>query len=104
MSKVSEVREFFAGAETVECVENTYIPTRAGLRLRLTKVGRSVAAGVQLNGADAGEPFRLVLPTRVGDVVSVDPSSATYILDRKLERLKGHTVTYRLLPEGSGGR
>ena len=95
-NKADAVRELFGNAKVVECVENTYIPTQAGLRLEFTKVGKSVAEGIQLNGKHQGEPFYMSLPVRVRDVVGVSDTEATYLLDQKLERLKGHSVTYRI--------
>lgn len=97
-NKVDQVRALFTEAEVVECVENTYIPKRGGTRVTLTKVGKSVADGF----AD-GAPARIYLPTRVKDVLSVSEDKATYLLDQSLERLKGHSVTYRVVKGGQGG-
>lgn len=103
MNAVDQTRELLAGAAVIECTENTYIPNRAGLRLSLSKVGKTVADGEQLTGERAGEPFRLELPLRVKDIVAVSDDAVTYLLDQKLERLKGKTVTYRVI-ERKGAR
>jgi hypothetical protein len=103
-NKVEQVRALFHVGELVECVQNTYIPKHNGTRRRVVKVGKTVVAGEQVDGAKAGQPFRMTLPTRVRDVVAVDDRQATYLLDESLERLRGHTVTIRRLgPETNNG-
>lgn len=84
MSTLEKVRALFVPGETVECVENTYIPDRAGRRFVIGTVGKSV-------WSPSGEGnYRGSFPTRAGDVVSVDETSATWKIGRG-----EHTVTYR---------
>jgi hypothetical protein len=99
LNAVEEARELFARADVVECLENTYIPGREGLRLKLRKVGRTVVVGIQENGDRAGEPFHLTFPKRVRDVVDVTNSQVTYRIGRK-----DHTVTYRIAVEAQARR
>jgi hypothetical protein len=75
---------------TITCVENTYIPDRAGTTRQLAKVGKCYA--------EAGE-FRVTLPVRIADIEWLDADTARWALNnprRPVARLDGHTVTYRL--------
>lgn len=82
MNKVDQVRALFVEGEAVVCVENTYIPDRAGTVFEVTRVGKTVY--------DVSDrKFRGTFPTRVSDVVSVDSERATWKIGRD-----NHTVTY----------
>lgn len=83
MNKVDLVRALFVEGETIECVENTYIPKRNGSRWVVGKVGKSYWRPA------SGENFQGNIPTRAGDVVAVDERSATWRIGRD-----DHTVTY----------
>jgi hypothetical protein len=85
MNAIDRVRALFVEGEEVECVRNTYIPDRDGQRRRVVKVGRTV-----VECECDGKPYRMELPTRVGDVVEVDEQQATWKM-----RPAGHTVTIR---------
>lgn len=98
MSKVDQVRALFREGEQIECVKNTYISAQDGSRRLIRRVGRSFA-DVELLGPEGpdGKPYRMVVPTRVRDVLAVDEREATYYLEESSERLRGHTVTVRRL-------
>lgn len=81
----------------IETVENTYIPERNGMRREITKAGKSRFDGVVVNGPLAGKKVSGDIPTRVKDVLAVTDTEATYLLDQSLLRLKGHTVTVRVV-------
>lgn len=93
------VREFFADAAVIETVENTYRPSLNGTRRRVTKVGASYFDAIVLDGEQAGQDCRGVIPTRLGDVVSLGDGAITIKLagPKGPPRLVGHTVTYRKL-------
>lgn len=98
MNKVEQVRALFREGEVIECVKNTLIPARDGSRRLVRTVGRSFADVEIVDSEGAGgKPYRMVVPTRVRDVLAVDEHEATYHLDESSERLRGHTVTVRRL-------
>lgn len=96
MSRATDAQQFFADVEgeRVTCVENTYIPSRNGLILRLNRVGKSVADATAVNtrgSVEAGySGYRINLPTRVRDVVALNDHTVTYKIG-----VDDHTVTYR---------
>jgi len=94
-NRVDQVRALFTEGAVIECVENTYIPRNNGARRLVRKVGKSFADGEVLSGHQSGGLFRMTIPSRVCDVISVDAEQATYRLDESRERLRGHTVTIR---------
>jgi hypothetical protein len=100
LNKVEQVRALFSVGTVLECVENSYAPKLAGTRRRVTKVGKTFAKGTLLSGRGEGEPFYMYLPTRACDVLAVSDKAATYRIDESRERLKGHTVTLRVCPDG----
>lgn len=90
MSALDQVRKLFPTGAVVECVENTYIPQRAGSVVTITRGGKTVC-----DARMGGKPFRMSLPTRVRDVVHVTENTATWLLGDQPVRLRGHSVTYR---------
>src|SRR4051794_37205274 len=67
-NKSAAVRALFTDGALMECVANTYIPDRAGYRVRIERAGKTVALARGLDG----KAFRCSMPTRVGDVLAVD--------------------------------
>lgn len=102
-NKVEQVRKLFAPGTVLECVQNTYIPAQDGSRRRVEKLGRDFA-DVELLGVEDRRPYRMVVPRRVRDVLSVDGREATYLLGERPDQLRGHTVTIRRLAEAGGPR
>jgi len=103
LNKVEQIRALLGEGTVLECVENTYIPKLSGTKRKLTKVGKSVAQWVSLDGDGKGNLFYMTLPTRVCDVLAVSGDEFTYRLDESLERPKGHTTTLRVLGVETGG-
>lgn len=73
----------------VECVENTYIPGRAGVRGAVWRPGKT-----SIGLAFAGEQgHRVSLPQRVSDVLELTEDAIKY----RLPLREGHTVTWRIV-------
>lgn len=80
------IAAFWARAEVgtqMECVENTYIPSRAGLQVTVTRPGKTTIG--------CGRGYNINPPKRVSDVVALTEDSITY----KLAHREGHTVTWK---------
>ena len=89
MNKVKQVKALFRAGNRVECLDNTYIPSRRGERFRITQTGHS--------GSDAiserdGAPYRMIMPTRVRDVLSVSDSRASFLIDEE-----GNYCTWKVI-------
>ncbi len=93
MSRVEQARAWFADAEVITVVANTYRPGLTGQTRRVTKVGRSFFDAEVLDGPGVGTRTRGVLPTRARDVIEITDTTVTFRLG-DLGRLAGHTVTY----------
>jgi len=74
----------------VECLENTYIPSRAGMRGTVSRPGKT-SIGLAFTGVNG---YRMSRPQRVSDVLELTEDTITY---RMAER-EGHTVTWRIVP------
>jgi len=104
MSKVRQAQEFFATADVILTVENTYRPELNGTRRRVYRVGKSYADATLLDDSasygtlgkvqKAGTDCRISIPTRAADIVAVGEDEVTFRLGR-YERLADHTVTLR---------
>jgi hypothetical protein len=96
--KVSQARAFFADAEVLVTVENTYRPELNGCRRQVTKAGASYFHAVLLDDVNERNPAGTVchgnIPTRAGDIVAIDDEQITCKLG-DIPRLAGHTVTMR---------
>lgn len=97
MNAVERVRALFTEGAVIETVENTYIPKNNGMRRRITKLRKSGFDAVVLNGHLEGKAHVGHFPARVKDVLAVSDTEATFYLDQKRERLKGHTLTLRVV-------
>lgn len=76
------------------CVENTYLPVRAGTTRTVTELKTRCA---RVTWRD-GKPGEMALPMRAMDVTWIDPDTVRWPLDPtgKTRCLAGHTVTFRL--------
>lgn len=75
----------------VECLENTYIKARVGVRGTVSQPGKT-AISLKAAGVDG---YRMSLPERVSDVLELTEDTIRY----KLASREGHTVTWRIVAE-----
>jgi hypothetical protein len=96
VSALAAVRDLFPEGSTIECVQNSYIPRRAGCRLVVTKAGATYREGL----LDGSEQFRLRLPARARDIMAFSPDERciTYLIGREM-----HTATWREVEAEGGG-
>jgi hypothetical protein len=104
MGRVAEARAWFADADVLLTVENTYRPELNGTRRRIVKVGASYFDAVMLDDSApygergtvqrAGSQCRGNIPTRALDIIAMADDEVTFALGY-VQRLKGHTVTFR---------
>lgn len=84
MTTLDTFKRSIRAGDVLVCIENTYIPSRAGQRLHITKAGPTVCFGDM-----DGKGYRLEWPKRVSDVLEISETRITYRIGRG-----EHTVTY----------
>lgn len=86
----------------LRCIENTYIPHRAGLEAIVTKPGKSTVrlqATTSTGNIEAGGTCWMSPPTRVRDVLAMTEDAITYLIDPATRG--DHKATWRILPAES---
>jgi hypothetical protein len=103
-NEVEQVRELFAPGTVLGCVEDSYIPAQAGSRRRVGRLGRAFAEVEMLGEKGRRTRYRMVVPRRARDVLSIDGDGATYPIGDSPERLRGQTLTVRRVAAPREGR
>lgn len=85
---LSAFKQRIHAGTVLRCVENTYIPRRAGMLATITKPGVNVFSAEM-----DGKSYRMEFPTRARDVVSASADQVTYKIGRD-----EHTVTWEIVP------
>lgn len=75
----------------VECIENTYIPSRAGIVGTVLRPGKT-SLDLEVAGVRG---YQMSTPRRVSDVLEMTDDTIKY----NLESRDGHTVTWRIVIE-----